>query len=199
MSKPPVLQRHRRAICQQRGTTMIEVMVAALVLSAGLLGLAAMQTKALKTASGLSTQQTMVQALGAFGEARLASPNVSIVDGVGPGGEPWSQFAVLCNSLWVGSGFDLNRLDRTTTTTPIRDDFYFIRNFLAKHTSCGNTALTEYADYWNQYAAGQGNGYGQLSPLNGTECDYIVPRTRTLSCTLPTGDLISLQNLVWIR
>ena len=90
MSKPPVLQRQRRTIYQQRqqrGTTMIEVMVAALVLSAGLLGLAAMQTQALKTASGLATQQAMVQALGAFSEARMANPNHNIVDGTGPGSE----------------------------------------------------------------------------------------------------------------
>ena len=72
MSKPAVLQRHRRTNVQQRGTTMIEVLVAALVLSAGLLGMAAMQTQALKTASGLATQQAMVQALSAFGEAPQA-------------------------------------------------------------------------------------------------------------------------------
>ena len=198
MSKPAVMPRQRRTICQQRGTTMIEVIVAGLVLSAGLLGLAAMQTKAIKTASGLATQQIMVQALGAFGEARLAQPNMTIVNGTGPGGERWSDFPILCNSLWVGSSFKLDRLDRTTTTTSMTDDLHTIRDFLEEYTPCRGTALKEYADYWNQYAAGLGDGYGPTSSFNGTECDYIVPRTLTLSCTLPTGDLITLKNLVWI-
>ncbi len=193
MSKPPVLQRHRRAICQQRGTTMIEVMVAALVLSAGLLGLAAMQTKALKTASGLATQQTMVQALGAFSEARLANPNHNIVAGTGPDGNNSRHLSTYCNSLWAGftvpTNPDQSQIQNTTTS-----DLAVIRGLLAQYTSCGSAAITEYADYWNQFGT-----YGSGSTTNGTECDYIVPRTRTVSCTLSTGDAISLQNWVWVR
>lgn len=190
MSEPATLQRQRRTICQQgqqRGTTMIEVMVAALVLSAGLLGLAAMQTTALKTASGLATQQSMVQALGAFGEARLANVNSNIVGGTGPGGENFKQLAAKCDALWAAVG--ATTFDNTTS-----NDLNFIKTFLAQYTSCESTALTEYADYWNQYGV-----YGTESTTNGAECDYVVPRTRTVGCTLPTGDVISLQNWVWVR
>jgi type IV pilus assembly protein PilV len=193
MSKPATLQRQRCTICQQRqqsGTTMIEVMVAALVLSAGLLGMAAMQTKALKTASGLATQQTMVQALGAFSEARLASPNHNIVAGTGPGGDS-TQLATYCNSLW-SSLANLTNLN----TPPTTNDLAFIRSNLAQYTSCGSAAITEYADYWNQYGE---YAYLTWTTTTGIECDYIVPRTRTVSCTLPTGDVISLQNRVWVR
>jgi len=189
MSQPALLQR-RRTSCRQRGTTMIEVMVAALVLSAGLLGLAAMQTQALKTASGLATQQSMVQALGAFSEARLASPNHNIVGGTGPGGDS-KQLAIYCNSLW-SSLADVNNLNDLPTT----NDLAFIRSNLAQYTSCGSAAITEYADYWNQYGA---YVYQTWTTTTGIECDYIVPRTRTVSCTLPTGDVISLQNRVWVR
>jgi len=196
MSKPATLQRHRRTICQQRGTTMIEIMVAALVLSAGLLGLAAMQTKALKTASGLATQQTMVQALGAFGEARLANPNHNIVGGTGPGGENDRKLSTWCNSLWTGLKVITNpdSVLASQIQNPTTDDLRVIREFLAKNTPCGNPAITEYADYWNQFG-----DYGPEFSTNGKECDYVVPRTRTVSCTLPTGDVISLQNLVWVR
>ena len=192
MSKPPVLQRQRRTICQQRGTTMIEVMVAALVLSAGLLGLAAMQTQALKTALGLATQQTMVQALGAFSEARLANPNHNIVGGTGPGGENAQYLATYCNSL--RSGFTVAVDGTSDIKQPTTTDLQAIRGLLAQNTSCGSAAITEYADYWNQYGT-----YGSGSTTNSTECDYIVPRTRTVSCTLPSGDAISLQNWVWVR
>ena len=190
MSKPPVLQRQRRTICQhrqQRGTTMIEVMVAGLVLSAGLLGLAAMQTQALKTASGLATQQTMVQALGAFSEARMANPNHNIV-----GGGDAKQLSLYCNSLWSGFIVDANGTNQVNVSTT--SDLAVIRGLLAQYTSCGSAAITEYADYWNQFGT-----YGNGSTTNGTECDYIVPRTRTVSCTLPTGDVISLHNRVWVR
>ena len=193
MSKPATLQRHRRTICQQRGTTMIEIMVAALVLSAGLLGLAAMQTKALKTASGLATQQTMVQALGAFGEARLANPNHNIVGGTGPGGDNDRKLATYCNSLWTALAIPTNP-DQSQIQNPTTNDLRVIREFLAKNTPCESPAITERADYWNQFGV-----YGPGLPTNGKECDYIVPRTRTVSCTLPTGDVISLQNLVWVR
>jgi len=201
MSKPPVLQRHRRKTGNQSGTTMIEIMVAALVLSAGLLGLAAMQTQALKTASGLATQQTMVQALGAFGEARLASPNENIVEGSGPSGEDYEYLARYCNGLSSAVEVKpviMNLMDNSYNTNQIqqstREGLAFIRTFLAKYSSCGSAAITEYADYWNQYG-----DYGSGFATNGIECNYIVPRTRTVSCKLPTGDQISLQNLVWTR
>ena len=192
MFKPTVFQPQRRKTGKQSGTTMIEIMVAALVLSAGLLGLAAMQTRALKTASGLATQQTMVQALGAFSEARLANPNHNIVDGTGPDGNNAQHLAAYCNPLWSGitvAGDGTSDIKHPTTT-----DLQVIRGLLAQYTSCGSAAITEYADYWNQYGT-----YGSGSITNGTECDYIVPRTRTVSCTLATGDVISLQNWVWVR
>jgi len=197
MYKPAVLQRLRRRTSPQRGTTMIEVLVAGLVLSAGLLGLAAMQTKALKTASGLATQQVMVQALGAFSEARLAAPNQNIVGKSGPNNESAQYLARYCNPLW--SGLSINSQGESQIQQPTTQDWYFITTFLAQYTSCGTAALTEYADYWNRYGAGVNGAYGKNSSFNATECDYIVPRTRILSCTLPTGDAISLQNLVWVR
>jgi len=196
MPKPLVLQRHLRKLAQQRGTTMIEVMVAALVLSAGLMGLAAMQTKAIKTANGLATQQAMVQALAAFSEARLAAPNYNIVNKVGPNNDNAKVLAVYCDSLW--SAIAANPSIYGQIQQPTTQDWYFITTFLTQYTSCGSAALTEYADYWNQYNAGV-NLFGGGSPWNGTECDYIVPRARIVSCTLPTGDEISLQNLVWVR
>ncbi len=189
MSQPALLQRRRRTSCRQRGTTMIEIMVAALVLSAGLLGLAAMQTQALKTASGLATQQSMIQALGVFGEARLANPNFNIVERTGPNGDTAEKLATNCNSLWSSFRVQDAQIKNTTTS-----DMNYIRTFLSSSTNCGSVAITEYADYWNQYGT-----YGSGSNTNGAECDYIVPRTRTVSCTLPTGDVISLHNRVWIR
>ena len=216
MSKPAVIPHHRRTICQQRGTTMIEVMVAGLVLSAGLLGLAAMHTQALKTSSGLATQQAMVRALGAFGEARLVSPNENIVKVSGPRGEDWEYLARYCNGLWsavtvepvdtAAMASDLafeeafpdeypeSRYNRNQAQQTTREGLGFIRTYLAQYTSCGSAAITEYADYWNQYG-----DYGSEFANNGKECDYIVPRTRTVKCTLPTGDVISLHNLVWTR
>ena len=196
MPKPSVARRCRRRVINQNGTTMIEVMVAALVLSVGLLGLAAMQTKALKTASGLATQQAMVQALGAFNEARLAAPNHNIVNKVGPNNDTETSLAVYCNSLW--SAIYADPTGEGQIQQPTTSDWYFITDFLTKYTSCGSATLTEYADYWNQYNAGV-NIFGNNSNWNGTECDYIVPRTRTVTCTLPTGEPISLQNLVWVR
>ena len=192
MSKPAVLQHRRRTNVQQRGTTMIEIMVAGLVLSAGLLGLAAMQTKALKTASGLATQQTMVQALGAFGEARLANPNHNIVGVTGPGNHSESRLPTYCNSFWAA--MPVTATGTAEIDTPTTLDLSEIRSHLGQYTSCGSAAITEYADYWNQFGT-----YGMNSTTNGTGCDYIVPRTRTVRCTLPTGDEISLQNRVWVR
>ena len=203
MSKPAILQHHRRTNVQQRGTTMIEIMVAGLVLSAGLLGLAAMQTKALKTASGLATQQTMVQALGAFGEARLANPNHNIVDGNGPNNENPRQLSTYCNSLWAAFPIPeqngTQAPDRAQVQNPTDTDLYVIRSALAQGTSCGDKAITEHADYWNKFNTRQPVVLDPKSSVNGTECDYIVPRTRTVSCTLPTGESIKLQNLVWVR
>lgn len=186
MFKPAVLQHHRRTNAPQRGTTMIEIMVAGLVLSAGLLGLAAMQTRALKTASGLATQQTMVQALGAFGEARLTNPNHNIV-----GVDGATTLPTYCNNFWAGMPADVDQPQITNLTT---SDLSEIRSHLGQYTPCGSAAITEYADYWNEYGT-----YGSQSTTNGIECDYIVPRTRTVSCTLPTGDAISLSNQVWVR
>ena len=197
MPKPSVARRYRRRVINQNGTTMIEVMVAALVLSAGLLGLAAMQTKAIKTASGLATQQSMVQALAAFSEARLAAPNHNIVNKVGPNNENEKYLAIYCNSLW--SAIYADPSGNGQIQQPTTQDLNFITTFLTQYTSCGSAALTEYADYWNQYGAGVGDAYGNVSSFNATECDYIVPRTRRVTCTLPTGDAISLQNLVWVR
>ena len=192
MFKPVVLQHHRRTNVQQRGTTMIEIMVAGLVLSAGLLGLAAMQTKALKTASGLGTQQIMVQALSAFGEARLADPNHNIVGERPP---PYFHdstiFPRYCNSFWAAALVGQRIFDIQTTTI---SDLSVIRSHLYQYASCGSAALTEYADYVNSFGS-----YGNTSNDNGKECDYIVQRTRTVSCTLPTGDVISLSNQVWVR
>ena len=192
------MPRHQRTICQQRGTTMIEIMVAGLVLSAGLLGLAAMQTKALKTANGLATQQAMVQALGAFGEARLINPNHNIVNTTGPDNENARHLATYCNSFWSGFTIPTNP-DKSQLQNPTAADLAVIRGLLSQYTTCGSSALTEYADYWNMYGAYQAGAYGNVSSHNGTECDYIVPRTRTVSCTLPTGDVISLSNMVWVR
>ena len=197
MPKPSVARRYRRRVINQNGTTMIEVMVAALVLSAGLLGLAAMQTKAIKTASGLATQQSMVQAMGAFSEARLAAPNYNIVGKFGPNNESAPYLASYCNPLW--SGLSIDSQGQSQIQQPTYNDLYFVTDFLTQYTSCGSAALTEYADYWNQYGAGVNGAYGNSSSFNATECDYIVPRTRTVTCTLPTGEPISLQNLVWIR
>jgi Tfp pilus assembly protein PilV len=174
-------------------------MVAGLVLSAGLLGLAAMQTKALKTANGLATQQAMVQALGAFGEARLANPNHNIVDRTGPDNENAQKLATYCNSLWTNNPVAENGEFVNQILSPTAADLTVIRSLLSQYTTCGSSALTEYADYWNMYGAYQAGAYGNVSSHNGTECDYIVPRTRTVSCTLPTGDVISLSNMVWVR
>ena len=78
--------------------------------------------------------------------------------------------------------------------TPTTLDLSEIRTHLGQYTSCSSAAITEYADYWNQFGT-----YGKDSITNGTGCDYIVPRTRTVRCTLPTGDEISLTNQVWVR
>ena len=199
MPKPSVTRRYRRRVINQNGTTMIEVLVAGLVLSAGLLGLAAMQTKALKTASGLAAQQVMVQVLGAFSEARLASANENIAGGIGPNNEDPRYLADYCNSLWSGV-YASESITGGQIQYPIVNDLYFLNTtFLGHYTSCGSAALAEYADYWNQFSFPGSEGYSNASNTNGTECDYIVPRTRRVTCTLPTGDTISLENLVWVR
>jgi hypothetical protein len=175
MTKRPVLRRDPRGIGKQGGTTMMEVMVATLVLSAGLLGLAAMQTRAIQTASGLATQQVMSQVLGAYGEAQLSSPNYSLIDA-----------AFFCRSLWV---------DFPSLLDPNPKDREYLNTFLGTYTPCGAAALNVYKDYKNTLTAPNSFDSNQ----NGKECDYIAPQTRTVTCTLPTGDAISLENLVWIR
>jgi len=175
MPKPTVLLRRRRRMGRQGGTTMIEVLVASLVLSIGLMGLAAMQTKAIQTASGLATQQVIVQSLGAYGEAQLSSPNYSLIDA-----------AFYCRSLW---------LDFTSFADPNPTDLSYLNTFLGTYTPCGNAALEVHKDYKNATPAP--NSFDSFQ--NGKECDYIAPQTHTVTCTLPTGDAISLENLVWIR
>jgi len=189
MSKPTVLQRARRSVGNQKGTTMIEVMVAALVLSAGLLGLAAMQTKAIQTASGLATQQVMVQTLSAYNEARLSTPNTSISGGTKTDKDKLvtinGDLSSWCTALWRGVSAI------TSFPNPNTLDFTFFNTFLGTYTPCGNTALTDYAEYWNRYG---GSEFQQ-----GRECDYIVPETHLITCTLATGDVVSMENLVWLR
>ena len=191
MSKPPVLQRHRRTICQQRqqrGTTMIEVMVAGLVLSAGLLGLAAMQTQALKTASGLATQQVIFQAMGAYSEARLTAPSATghytydagIVFGV-------------CSGYWLNS----QPLYFSNASSQTILDMEYLSTFLQTYTPCGNVALTEFLEYQNIPHIYYG---GTAKTASRTlECDYATPVSRRAQCTLPAGDVIELWNVAWVR
>jgi len=189
MSKPPVLQRQRRPIYQhqQRGTTMIEVMVAALVLSAGLLGLAAMQTKALKTASGLATQQVIFQALGAYSEARLTAPSATghyIYAG--------ANFSV-CSGYWLNSP----PLYYSQGSNQTILDMEYLSTFLQTYTPCGNVALTEFVEYANlAYIVG---GSGAITASRTLECDYATPVSRRAQCTLPAGDVIELWNVAWVR
>ena len=65
---------HRRYT--QRGTSMIEVLVAFLVLSFGLVGLTALQTRVITSSSSATAQATMVQILGSYAETRRATPNL---------------------------------------------------------------------------------------------------------------------------
>jgi type IV pilus assembly protein PilV len=65
----------------QRGTSMIEVLVAFLVLSFGLVGLTALQTRAITSSSSATAQATMVQILGSYAETRRATPNLLEVEG----------------------------------------------------------------------------------------------------------------------
>lgn len=67
---------HRRHT--QRGTSMIEVLVAFLVLSFGLVGLTALQTRTITSSSSATAQATMVQILGSYAETRRATPNLLI-------------------------------------------------------------------------------------------------------------------------
>ena len=192
MSKPPVLQRQRRTICQQRqqrGTTMIEVMVAALVLSAGLLGLAAMQTQALKTASGLATQQVIFQAMGAYSEARLTAPSMTGHYTHDPGG---TVFGV-CSGYWL----NLEPLYFSTASNQTILDMEYLNTFLQTHTPCGNVALTEFVEYSNSPYINDG---GRARTASRTlECDYATPVSRRAQCTLPAGDVIELWNVAWVR
>jgi len=193
MTKRPVLRRDPRGIGKQGGTTMMEVMVATLVLSAGLLGLAAMQTRAIQTASGLATQQVMAQTLSAYNEARLSTPNTGVSGGLngkkGVDGLIYysieTDLSSYCSALWRGVS------DKGTFPNPNNLDSLYFKTFLGTYTPCGNTALTDYAEYWNRYGDG--------STQQGKECDYIVPETHSITCTLATGDVITMENLVWLR
>lgn len=62
----------------QRGTSMIEVLVAFLVLSFGLVGLTALQTRVITSSSSATAQATMVQILGSYAETRRATPNLLV-------------------------------------------------------------------------------------------------------------------------
>lgn len=193
MSKPTGLQRSRGRSGTQKGVTLIEVMVASLVLTTGLLGLAAMQTKAIQTSSGLATQQVMVQTLSAYNEARLATPNTSVSGGLKSyvaGGITYyfidSDLSANCDALWRGVS------NSAVFKNPNTSDFTYFNTFLGKYTPCGNTSLTDYAEYWNRLGA-------NTTTQAGKECDYIVPETHLITCTLATGDQISLENLVWVR
>ena len=177
MTKRPVLRRDPRGIGKQGGTTMMEVMVATLVLSAGLLGLAAMQTRAIQTASGLATQQVMAQVLGAYGEAQLADPNYSLVTD-----------STYCRKVWM----DINT--GYLPTPKVKD---YLNKILANNTPCGSAVLEVHTDYRNY--AQPPIAYGDYQYQNAKECDYIAPQTRILTCTLMTGESIRLENLVWIR
>jgi len=192
MSKPPVLQRQRRTICQHRqqcGTTMIEVMVAALVLSAGLLGLAAMQTQALKTASGLATQQVIFQAMGAYSEARLTAPSATGHYTHDPGG----TVPALCSGYWLNSQPLYWSYDSSQTIL----DMEYLSTFLQTYTPCGNVALTEFIEYQNSPHIYEG---GTAKTASRTlECDYATPVSRRAQCTLPAGDVIELWNVAWVR
>jgi type II secretory pathway pseudopilin PulG len=199
MTKRPVLRRDPRGIGKQGGTTMMEVMVATLVLSAGLLGLAAMQTGAIQTASGLATQQVIAQTLSAYNEARLASPNTSISGGKTTDSVTGyvtinGTLATLCASLWRGvPSISSGAASPGFFQNPNDNDFAYFNTFLSRYTPCGNNALTDYAEYWNRYG-----GFGTVTQ-EGKECDYIVPETHSITCTLATGDAITMQNLVWLR
>ena len=193
MTKRPVLRRDPRGIGKQGGTTMMEVMVATLVLSAGLLGLAAMQTRAIQTANGLATQQVMAQALGAYNEARLSTPNTNVSGGLKSnvvGGQTYyyidTDLSAYCNALWRGVS------NRAIFRNPNYSDFLYFNTFLGNYTPCGNTSLKDYAEYWNQLGA-------NYDTQAGKECDYIVPETHSITCTLATGDVITMENLVWLR
>jgi len=193
MFKPPVnwgnsTQRARRSICKQRGTTMIEVMVAALVLSAGLLGLAAMQTQALKTASGLATQQVMVQALGAYSEARLTAPGAT-----GHYLHTFQYTFESCAGLWLAQ---TPFIYSATTNQTILDMDYFA-TFVQTYTPCGSAAVTEFVEYENFF--GQYNSGAAIVGSEGMECDYVSPVSRRAQCTLPSGEVIALWNMALVR
>ena len=61
----------------QRGVSMLETMVACLVLSAGLITISAMQTRAVFNSSDAALQGYAAQILLSFSEAKLVEPNIS--------------------------------------------------------------------------------------------------------------------------
>lgn len=167
---------------------MIEVMVAALVLSAGLLGMAAMQTQALKTASGLATQQVIFQAMGAYSEARLTAPSAT-------GHYTFNAGSVFseCSGYWLNSA-PLNFSNASSQTIV---DMEYFNTFLQTYTPCGNVALTEFLEYANSpYIVG---GDKAITASRTSECDYATPVSRRAQCTLPAGDVIELWNVAWVR
>jgi len=67
----------------QRGTSMIEVLVAFLVLSFGLVGLTALQTRTITSSSSATAQATMVQILGSYAETTRATGHTTSTTGSG--------------------------------------------------------------------------------------------------------------------
>jgi len=82
----------RTQLRRQRGVSMLELMVACLVLSAGLVAVSAMQTRAVFNSSDTAQQGYAAQILLSFGEASLVEPNVAT-----PG------FAANCNGIYVST------------------------------------------------------------------------------------------------
>lgn len=75
---------------------MLEVLVACLVLSAGVLTIAAMQTRAAFNSSDAALQGYAAQILLSFSEAKLVEPNVT-------SGNSGGSNALNCNGLYVGT------------------------------------------------------------------------------------------------
>lgn len=116
MPKPPVRRplRHRRP----RGVSMLETMVACLVLSAGLAVIGAMQTRAVFNSSNAALQATMAQTLWSYNEARLVNLN-----------DFRSGGASACNG---------------TTTSTRQTDLTYFNTFLNTNANCTGTPLTEF-------------------------------------------------------
>jgi hypothetical protein len=70
----------------------------------------------------------------------------------------------------------------------------YLQDILNKNTPCGKAALEYHTDYYSYFPTPEAS-----NKQNAKECDYIAPQTRTVTCTLMTGESIRLENLVWIR